>query len=82
MTTSLARAVALLARKLSSAEVAAHFELDWKTVAAIIREAIATGLKLRRWRPLHVLFAQEFRASCGSVRPIALYRLCRAAVSA
>jgi transposase len=50
VTIALARAVALLARKLSWAEVAAHFTLDWKTVAAIVREAVATGLKLRRWR--------------------------------
>jgi transposase len=57
-----ARAVALLARKLSWAEVAAHCALDWKTVAAIVREAVAVGLKLRRWRPLHVLGRRRGRS--------------------
>jgi len=65
VTTALARAVALLARKLSWAEVAAHFGLDWKTVAAIIREAVARGLKLRRWRPLHVLGIDEVSRAKG-----------------
>ena len=65
VTTALARAVALLARKLSWAEVAAHFGLDWKTVAAIIREAVAGGLQLRRWRPLHVLGIDEVSRANG-----------------
>jgi transposase len=60
-----ARAVALLARKLSWAEVAAHFALDWKTVAAIVREAVAVGLKLRRWRPPHVLGIDEVSRAKG-----------------
>ena len=64
VTTALARAVALLARKLSWAEVAAHFGLDWKTVAAIIHEAVARGLKLRRW-PLHVLGIDEVSRAKG-----------------
>ncbi len=65
VTTALARAVALLARKLSWAEVAAHFGLDWKTVAAIVREAAVAGLKLRRWRPLHVLGIDEVSRAKG-----------------
>src|SRR5262249_47467487 len=65
VTTALARAVALLARKLSWAEVATHFGLDWKTVAAIVREAVATGLKLRRWRPLHVIGIDKLSRAKG-----------------
>jgi transposase len=65
VTTALARAVAVLARKLSWAEVAAHFGLDWKTVAAIIREAVATGLRLRRSRPLHVIGVDEVSRAKG-----------------
>jgi hypothetical protein len=42
--------------------VAAHFGLDWKTVATIIREAVATGLKLSRWRPLHAIGIDEVAA--------------------
>ena len=53
VTTALARAVA------------AHFGLDWKTVAAIIREAVAGGLQLRRWRPLHVLGIDEVSRANG-----------------
>ena len=65
VTAALARAVALLARKLSWAEVAAHFGLDWKTVAAIVREAVALGLQRRRWRPLHVLGIDEVSRAKG-----------------
>jgi len=53
VTTALARAVA------------AHFGLDWKTVAAIIREAVARGLSCCRWRPLHVLGIDEVSRAKG-----------------
>jgi transposase len=65
VTTALARSVALLARKLSWAEGAAHFGLNWKTVAAIVREAVAVGRKLRRWRPRHVLGIDEVSRAKG-----------------
>ena len=75
VTTVLARAVALLARKLSWAEVAAHFGLDWKTVAAIVREAVATGLRLRRWRPLHVIGVDEVSRAKGQTYLTLVYDL-------
>ena len=53
VTTALARAVA------------AHFGLDWKTVAAIIREAVARGLSCCRWRPLPVLGIDEVSRAKG-----------------
>jgi transposase len=77
VTTALARAVALLARQLSWAEVAAHFGLDWKTVAAIIREAVATGLRRRRWRPLHVLGIDEVSRAKGQRYLTLVYDLAR-----
>jgi transposase len=59
ITMALAAAVALLARKLSWLEVACHFGLDWKTVAQIVRFAVAEGLRLRPWKPLHVIGIDE-----------------------
>jgi len=59
VTRALAAAVAVLARKLSWLEVACHFGLDWKTVAQIVRFAVAEGLRLRRWKPLHIIGLDE-----------------------
>jgi transposase len=52
-THSLARAVATLARKLDWSSVAAHFRLNWKTVACVVEAAVLWGLAHRRWVPLH-----------------------------
>lgn len=59
VTTALAVAVAALARRLSWAETATHFGLDWKTVAGVVRRAVTEGLARRRWQPLHVLGIDE-----------------------
>lgn len=59
VTRALARAVALLARQLSGLETARHFQLNWKTVAHILRQAVAYGLRHRKLRPLHVLGIDE-----------------------
>lgn len=59
VTTALAVAVAQLARRLSWAETATHFGLDWKTVAAVVQRAVTEGLARRRWRALHVLGIDE-----------------------
>ncbi len=77
VTTALARAVALLARRLSWAEVATHFGLDWKTAVAIVREAVATGLELRRWRPLHVIGIDEVSRAKGQTYLTLVYDLAR-----
>ncbi len=54
VTHSLARAVATLARQLDWSSVAAHFRLNWKTVASVVEAAVLWGLAHRRWIPLHV----------------------------
>jgi len=59
VTVALGRAVATLARALPWAAVAAHFRLNWKTVAAVVEGAVLWGLAHRRWRPLHVLGIDE-----------------------
>lgn len=59
VTRTLARAVAVLARHLSGMETARHYQLNWKTVAHIIRQAVAYGLRHRKRRPLHVLGIDE-----------------------
>lgn len=59
VTHALARAVATLARELNWTAVAAHYRLDWKTVAAVVEGAVLWGLAHRRWRPLHVLGIDE-----------------------
>ncbi|MGH2375544.1 MAG: ISL3 family transposase [bacterium] len=59
VTRSLARAVAVLSRQLSGMETARHYQLNWKTVAHIIRQAVAYGLRHRQRRPLHVIGIDE-----------------------
>jgi transposase len=59
VTRALARAVALLARQLSGMETARHYQLNWKTVAHVIRQAVAYGLDHRQRRPLHILGIDE-----------------------
>lgn len=65
VTDALALAVARLARMLSWAEVARHFELDWQTVASIVHLAVQLGLKRRRWKPLHLIGIDEVSRSKG-----------------
>lgn len=59
VTHALARAVATLARKLDWASVAAHFRLNWKTVASVVEAAVLWGLAHRRWVPLHQVGIDE-----------------------
>jgi len=59
VTRLLARRVAEMGRKLSGMETARHYELNWKTVAHIIRRAVAYGLRHRKRRPLHVIGIDE-----------------------
>lgn len=59
VTTMLAKAVAVLAKKLSWKEVAEHYHLNWKTVAGIIRWVVSEGLKLRKRKPLHTIGIDE-----------------------
>ena len=59
VTAALAHAVAVLARLLSWQETARHYGLNWKTVASVVKRAVAYGLRQRRRQPLHVVGIDE-----------------------
>jgi transposase len=59
VTHALAAGVAALARELHWAAVAAHFQLNWKTVASVVEGAVLWGLAHRPWTPLHILGIDE-----------------------
>jgi transposase len=59
VTHALSLAIARLARDLSWLNTAAHYGVDWKTVASAVRRAVAWGLAHRRWQPLHVIGIDE-----------------------
>lgn len=65
VTHALALAVSTLSRELSWSKTAEHFGLDWKTVASIVKRAVERGLKLRRWKPLHVIGLDEVSRAKG-----------------
>ena len=75
VTHSLALVVAALAKKLSWAEVAEHFGLNWKTVAAVVKRAVKCGLVRRRWKPLHVIGLDEVSRRKGQVYLTLVYDL-------
>jgi len=77
VTHSLARAVATLARKLDWASVAAHFRLNWKTVASVVEAAVLWGLAHRRWVPLHVVGIDEVSRRKGQQYLTLVYDLAR-----
>ena len=39
--------------------MAAHFRLNWKTVASVVEGAVLWGLARRRWEPLHLVGIDE-----------------------
>jgi len=59
ITKALAGAIARLSRQLTWAETAAHYGVDWKTVAAAVKRAVRWGLQHRRWSPLHFIGIDE-----------------------
>jgi len=59
VTRALSRALAELSRKLTWKETAAHFGVNWKTVAVAVKRAVEWGLKHRPWKPLHVIGIDE-----------------------
>jgi len=59
VTTSLSNAVACLARDLSWQATARHYGLNWKSVATVIKRAVAYGLRHRRRPPVHVIGIDE-----------------------
>jgi transposase len=65
VTKSLSRAVAKLARRTDLSTVADQYGINWKTVAGIIRRAVAWGLARRRKRPLRILGLDEVSRKKG-----------------
>ena len=80
VTHALARAVAELARVLDWTSVAAHFRLNWKTVAAVVEGAVLWGLDHRRWHPLHLLGIDEVSRRKGQQYLTIVYDLARGRV--
>jgi transposase len=80
VTHALARAVAALARELSWDAVAAHFQLNWKTVAAVVEGAVLWGLAHRRWAPVHVIGIDEVSRRKGQKYLTIVYDLDRGRV--
>jgi len=70
VTTTLARAVAELARHLRWQQTARHFRLDWKSVATIVRRVVAYGLERRRRRSatVQVVCLDMWQASLNAVQ--------------
>jgi transposase len=80
VTHALARAVAALARELHWAAVAAHFQLNWKTVASVVEGAVLWGLAHRPWTPLHVIGIDEVSRRKGQQYLTIVYDLARGRV--
>jgi transposase len=80
VTHALFRAVATLTRVLDWSSVAAHFRLNWKTVAAIVEGAVLWGLQYRPWRPLHLLGLDEVSRRKGQQYLTIVYDLERGRV--
>jgi len=80
VTRALARAVAALARELHWAAVAAHFQLNWKTVASVVEGAVLWGLAHRPWQPLHVIGLDEVSRRKGQQYLTLVYDLQRGRV--
>jgi len=49
----------------SDKEVAEHFELDWKEVAAVVKRVVEEGLKFRKIKTLHLLGIDEVSRKKG-----------------
>ena len=79
VTHALARAVATLARKLDWSSIAAHFHLNWKTVASVVEAAVLWGLAHRRWVPLHVVGIDEVSRRKGEADTVELVVLAKEA---
>lgn len=75
VTHGLARAVAALARKLDWSSVAAHFRVNWKTVASVVEASVLWGLAHRRWVPLHVVGIDEVSRRKGQQYLTVVYDL-------
>lgn len=75
VTTALANAVARLARELSWQGVAREYELNWKSVATIVKRAVQYGLRQRARPPVHVIGIDEVSRRKGQVYLTVVYDL-------
>jgi transposase len=75
VTTALSNAVARLARELSWQGTARQYELNWKSVATIVKRAVAYGLRHRARPPLHVIGVDEVSRRKGQVYLTVVYDL-------
>lgn len=75
VTTALANAVALLARELSWKGTGRHYGLNWKSVATIVKRAVAYGLRNRARPPVHMIGIDEVSRRKGQVYVTVVYDL-------
>ena len=75
VTTALAKAVGILAKDQSWSKVAKHFDLNWKTVAQIIRWLVSYGILHRKRKPLHLLGIDEVSRKKGQSYITVVYDL-------
>src|SRR5215831_13742314 len=66
---------AILARELSWKGTARQYGLDWKSVAAIVKRAVAYGLRHRARPPVHVIGIDEVSRRKGQVYLTVVYDL-------
>ena len=75
VTMALSNAVAVLARELSWQGTARHYGLNWKSVATIVKRAVAYGLRHRKRPPVHVIGIDEVSRRKGQVYLTVVYDL-------
>jgi transposase len=75
VTTALSDAVAVLARELSWKGTARQYGLNWKSVATIVKRAVAYGLRHRARPPVHVIGIDEVSRRKGQVYLTVVYDL-------
>jgi transposase len=77
VTTTLANAVARLARELSWQGTARQYGLNWKSVATIVKRAVQYGLKNRARPAVHAIGIDEVSRRKGQVYLTVVYDLAR-----
>jgi transposase len=75
VSTALSNAVARLARELSWQGTARQYELNWKSVATIVKRAVKYGLRHRKRPPVHVIGIDEVSRRKGQVYLTVVYDL-------
>ena len=75
VTTALSNAVARVAREMSWQGAARLYELNWKSVASIVKRTVAYGLKHRARPPVHVIGIDEVSRRKGQVYLTVVYDL-------